>query len=249
MLRNFKVSDENLITCTESYVTIYNQDLDTLDLLYAYNGSSGIFPNDIIYGNGYYWIADDSKGFVKFKNNFSSERIGLGGPFTSECFHLSAKGENLYVAAGTPDGSNWNKTFNWHGVFQFNNIWSFYNQINIPTMFQEIDTISDIVWTTPNPNNENKFLASSFWGGLLSFNGYQIEERFTFHNSSLQTRIGKNGNNVFVAGSCYDNLENLWVANSFVTSPLSVKTPEGVWKSFLLWSTRIQPTLYRLSCR
>jgi hypothetical protein len=33
-------------------------------------------------------------------------------------------------------------------------------------MFQEIDTISDIVWTTANPNNENEFLASSFGGGF-----------------------------------------------------------------------------------
>ena len=232
LLRNFKVSEQTLITCTESYVTIYNQNLDTLDLLYAYNGTSGISPNDIIDANGYYWIADDSKGFVRFKNNFSSERIGQGGPFTSECFHLSSMGENLYVAAGTPDGTNWNKTFNWHGVFQFNNSWIFYNQINTPIMAQEIDTISDIVWTTPNPKNENKFLASSFGGGLLSFNNNQFEERFTFHNSSLQTRIGQNGNNVFVAGASYDNLDNLWVANSFVTSPLSVQTPEGVWKSF-----------------
>ena len=232
LLRNFKVSEQTLITCTESYVTIYNQNLDTLDLLYAYNGTSGISPNDIIDANGYYWIADDSKGFVRFKNNFSSERIGQGGPFTSECFHLSSMGENLYVAAGTPDGTNWNKTFNWHGVFQFNNSWIFYNQINTPIMAQEIDTISDIVWTTPNPKNENKFLASSFGGGLLSFNNNQLEERFTFHNSSLQTRIGQNGNNVFVAGASYDNLDNLWVAHSFVTSPLSVQTPEGVWKSF-----------------
>ena len=232
LLRNFKVSEQTLITCAESYVTIYNQNLDTLDLLYAYNGTSGISPNDIIDANGYYWIADDSKGFVRFKNNFSSERIGQGGPFTTECFHLSSMGENLYVAAGTPDGTNWNKTFNWHGVFQFNNSWIFYNQINTPIMAQEIDTISDIVWTTPNPKNENKFLASSFGGGLLSFNNNQLEERFTFHNSSLQTRIGQNGNNVFVAGASYDNLDNLWVANSFVTSPLSVQTPEGVWKSF-----------------
>ena len=232
LLRNFKVNDQDLITCTESYATIYNQNLDTLDFLYAYNGNTEIAPNDIIYSNGYYWIADDLKGFVRVKNNFSSEKIGQGGPFNSECFHLSSNGENLYVAAGTPDGSNWNKTFNWHGIFQFNNSWSFYNQTNIPLMFQEIDTISDIVWTTPNSNNENKFLASSFGGGLLSFNGNQIEERFTFHNSSLQTRIGQNGNNVFVAGTCYDDLENLWVANSFVTSPLSVKTSDGVWKSF-----------------
>ena len=119
MLRNLKVSDQNLITCTESYATIYDQNLDTLDLLYAYNGSSGISPNDIIYGNGYYWIADDLKGFVRFKNNFSSEKIGQGGPFNSECFHLSSNGENLYVSAGTPDGSNWNKTFNLSNTSNF----------------------------------------------------------------------------------------------------------------------------------
>ena len=142
LLRNFRVSDQKLITCTESYATIYDQNLDTLDLLYAYNGISGISPNDIIYGHGYYLIADDSKGFMRLKNNFSSERIGQGGPFTNECFHLSSNGENIYVAAGTPDGTNWNKTFNWHGIFQFNNNWSFYNQTNIPLMLQEIDTIS-----------------------------------------------------------------------------------------------------------
>jgi hypothetical protein len=29
LLRNFKVSDMDLITCTESYATVYNQNLDT----------------------------------------------------------------------------------------------------------------------------------------------------------------------------------------------------------------------------
>ena len=233
-LRNFKVDDQNLITCTNSYVTVYSSNLDTLDFFYAYNGNPGITANDVIYGNGYYWIADDSKGLRRLKNNFSlnNSLIGYMGPFTNECFHLSSVNDKLYVAAGRTYGTNWNKTFNWHGIYQFNNYWNYFNRINTTIMADEIDTISDIVWVTANPLNENEFVASSFGGGLLLFNNNQFINRFSFYNSSLQTRIGQSGNSVCVAGTCYDNMGNLWIANSFTTSPLSVKTNEGEWQSF-----------------
>lgn len=233
-LRNFKVDDQNLITCTNSYVTVYSSNLDTLDFFYAYNGNPGITANDVIYGNGYYWIADDSKGLRRLKNNFSlnNSLIGYMGPFTNECFHLSTVNDKLYVAAGRTYGTNWNKTFNWHGIYQFNNSWNYFNRINTTIMDDEIDTISDIVWVTANPLNENEFVASSFGGGLLLFNNNQFINRFSFYNSSLQTRIGQSGNSVCVAGTCYDNMGNLWIANSFTTSPLSVKTNEGEWQSF-----------------
>ena len=233
-LRNFKVDGQNLITCTNSYVTVYSSNLDTLDFFYAYNGNPGITANDVIYGNGYYWIADESKGLRRLKNNFSlnNSLIGYMGPFTNECFHLSSVNDKLYVAAGRTYGTNWNKTFNWHGIYQFNNSWNYFNRINTTIMADEIDTISDIVWVTANPLNENEFVASSFGGGLLLFNNNQFINRFSFYNSSLQTRIGQSGNIVCVAGTCYDNMGNLWIANSFTTSPLSVKTNEGEWQSF-----------------
>ena len=233
-LRNFKVDGQNLITCTNSYVTVYSSNLDTLDFFYAYNGNPGITANDVIYGNGYYWIADESKGLRRLKNNFSlnNSLIGYMGPFTNECFHLSSVNDKLYVAAGRTYGTNWNKTFNWHGIYQFNNSWNYFNRINTTIMADEIDTISDIVWVTANPLNENEFVASSFGGGLLLFNNNQFINRFSFYNSSLQTRIGQSGNSVCVAGTCYDNMGNLWIANSFTTSPLSVKTNEGEWQSF-----------------
>ena len=233
-LRNFKVDGQNLITCTNSYVTVYSSNLDTLDFFYAYNGNPGITANDVIYGNGYYWIADESKGLRRLKNNFAlnNSLIGYMGPFTNECFHLSSVNDKLYVAAGRTYGTNWNKTFNWHGIYQFNNSWNYFNRINTTIMADEIDTISDIVWVTANPLNENEFVASSFGGGLLLFNNNQFINRFSFYNSSLQTRIGQSGNSVCVAGTCYDNMGNLWIANSFTTSPLSVKTNEGEWQSF-----------------
>ena len=231
-LRNFKVINQDLIICSLNSIEIYDQNLQLLNEFFAYDATTYMSPNDIIKEDGYYWIADNKKGFNRFSENWESDPIVNGGPFSNDCFHLSSKGDQLYVASGRTDGTNWNKTYNWNGIYRFKSSWSSYNQITIPLMQQDIDTISDIVWVTPNPRDPNKFVASSWSGGLLSFNNNDLEERFTFHNSSLQTRIGGNGYSVFVAGTCFDNNGNLWVANAFTTSPLSVKTIDGSWKSF-----------------
>ena len=43
-----------------------------------------------------------------------------------------------------------------------------------------------------------------------------------------------------MAGSDFDdNGENLWIANSFVNSPLSVYTKDGEWKSFYCGSLAV----------
>lgn len=233
-LRNFKVIDDHLVTCTDDYITIYNQNLDTINCYFAYNADPGITPNDILINDGFCWVADESKGFRRIKNNFSSSKsvIGYGGPFTNECFHLFSNKNQLLVASGTTYGTNWNKTFNWHGIYQFDDSWKVFNQKSVSRMQDEIDTISDIVWVSSNPINNNEFVASSFGGGLLLFENNELVDRYSFYNSSLQTRIGQSGNSVCVAGSSYDGFGNLWVANSFTTSPLSVKTADGDWQSF-----------------
>ena len=233
-LRNFRVQDNNYITCTNNRITVYNQNLDTTSLFFAYSSLPGITPNDVQFSNGYYWIADESRGFRRIKKNYDSRKslIGYGGPFTNECFHLSSSNNQLFVAAGTTYGTNWNKTFNWRGIYKFQISWSFFNRKNVPEMLEEIDSITDLVWVTPNPKNENEFVASSFNGGLLVFNNDQLTERYSFHNSSLQTRIGQNLDYVFVAGTSYDDLGNLWMANPFTTSPLSVRTIDNQWQSF-----------------
>jgi len=231
-IRNFKVINENLIICSLNSIEIYDRNLQLLNELFAYNATTFMSPNDIIKEDGYYWIADNSKGFNRVSNNWLSDPITNEGPFSNDCFHLSSKGDQLYVASGRTDGTNWNKTYNTNGIYRFKSSWTTYNRTTNSIMQQEIDTISDIVWVTPNPRDQNKFVASSWSGGLLSFNNNDLEERFTFHNSSLQTRIGGNGYSVFVAGTCFDNNGNLWVSNSFTSAPLSVKTIDGSWKSF-----------------
>lgn len=232
-LKNVRFDNEKLMTCTPSYITVYDNNLDTNELIFAFNGYSGISPNDVLKKEGFYWVADANNGIQKLKDNFNSETIVNGGPYTNEAFHLSSNYGKLYVSAGRTYGTNWNKSFNWNGVFELeDNSWSMYNQRTIPLMAQDIDTVTDIIWVTPDPNNESKFYASSFSGGLLFFENGQLKERYSSYNSSLQTRIGQNGNFVYIAGSDFDNNGNLWVANSFSNSPLSVKTSSGEWKSF-----------------
>jgi hypothetical protein len=58
-LRNFRVQDDNYITCTNNRITVYNQNLDTTSLFFAYSSLPGITPNDVQFSNGYYWIADE----------------------------------------------------------------------------------------------------------------------------------------------------------------------------------------------
>ena len=131
------------------------------------------------------------------------------------------------------DGTNWNKTYNWHGVYEYDNeSWNMYNQITDSTMFYNRDTVSDLIWSKPHPTNKDEFFASSFGGGLLHFQNGQLKNRFSYYNSSLQTRIGDPRNLVFVAGTDFDIEGNLWVSNPFTDSPLSVLNKNGEWKSF-----------------
>ena len=204
-LRNVRYVDQKLIVATSSYVTLYESDLtglqDTSALFYALNGVTGITPNDFYITTDYYWLADEKRGFHRLTDNFNAQEIANSGPYTNEAFHLSCENDHLFVSAGRVDGTNWNKTFNWHGIYAYDqNEWMMYNQITIPAMEQDIDTVSDILSVTPHFSNENEFFASSYGGGLLHFRDGQLIDRYSYYNSSLQPRIGQNSN-VLVSSS------------------------------------------------
>ena len=228
-LRNVKYLRDNLVVATSSYVTIYQKNLallqDTIELFFALNGVTAITPNDFHITNDYYWLADENSGFNRLKDNFNAEVISNSGPFTNEAFHLSCKDDYMYVSAGRVYGTNWNKAFNWRGIFAYNQSdWAMYNQITITEMARDIDSVSDIICVTPHHINKNEFFASSYGGGLLHFKNGQLIERYSYYNSSLQSRIGLNGS-VMVSSAAFDSQGYLWVSNPYTSSPLSVMSP------------------------
>ena len=229
-------SDSWLIS-NNSYLVEYDLNMDTLNYYYAYNGTLSLSPNDALKNDGYYWIADDKRGFKRLRNNYDAINIGSLGPYDNDAFHLSCDDGSLWISAGQIDGTNWNKTYNWHGSYVLeDDKWNQYNKITIEELSRDIDTVSDMIWSTIDPNDNQHVFVSSFSGGLIEYQDGSIVQRHSYYNSSLQTRINQNGNNVYVAGGDFDQQGNLWIANSFVGEPLSVLTPTGEWASFFCGS-------------
>ena len=230
-LEKLTVNDQ-VVVSTSSYATVYESNLNTLEdtvrLFYALNGVTGIVPNDFYVADDYFWLADESKGFSRVRNNFNAEIISNSGPFTNEAFHLSCNHGKLYIATGSWDLTGTRPSI---GMVFLHNMKMIgpYNQITNSNMATNIDTIR-ILWVTPSIIRMILCLFIWWWTHL----GDVIENRYTFYNSSLQTRIGQGSNNVLVTGTAFDNQQNLWVANPYTNSPLSVRTPEGDWKSFIV---------------
>lgn len=233
VLRNVRYLDNKLITCNDFNISIYDFDLNIIETIYAYDGVMGLEPNDVYYSNNFYWVADNKKGFRKVYNSWQSETVIDDGPYTNDVFHLSFGNDKLYISAGRVYGSAWNESYNWKGIYEKSeSSWKIYNRKTVPIMEDQIDTITDIIWVTPDKVSEEKFYASSFSGGLLLFENGDFTERYSYYNSSLQPRNGTNSNRVYVSSTDFDKEGNLWIANPFTLSPLSVKTTDGEWKSF-----------------
>ncbi len=237
LIKKVRSYGDSWLVSNTSYLVEYDLNMDTLNYYYAYNGTLSISPNDAIKRDGYYWIADDKRGFKRLRNNYNTTTIGSLGPYDNDAFHLSCDGGSLWVSAGQIDGTNWNKTYNWHGSYVLKDEnWQFYNKATIAELSMDRDTVSDMIWSTIDPNDNNHVFVSSFSGGLIEYEEGALLKRHSYYNSSLQTRLNQNGNNVYVAGGDFDEQDNLWLANSFVSEPLSVLTPSGEWQSFFCGS-------------
>jgi hypothetical protein len=224
--------DNNIIVSLNSNVLVLDTAFNTIDNIYTYNGSSSVSPNHCIWAEDTYLIADRKKGISSAIDNWKTENYTITGPYTNEAFHLECTNDKLWVSTGRTEGTTiWNNTYNWRGVYSFDSYnWTDYNRLTIAEL--NTDSISDYVWATINPQNDNHVFLSSFRGGLIELLDGNFVNRHTFYNSTLQKRIGHNGDNVNIAATSFDNNGNLWVSNSFVNEPLSVMTSDGTWLSF-----------------
>ena len=230
---SLELKENNLLVTKNNNVVVYDGTFNQLEFLYTHSGNANLAPNFAVYKNGFFWLGDRKLGLLKVESNWNSQRFPISGPFTNEGVHLTCSENDLWVSAGRIDGSNWNNTYNWRGAFHFNQQdWSVINRTTQPELEDSLVVVTDFVWATIDPSDDQHVFLSSFRGGLIEIQNDQMVERYSFYNSSLQTRLNVNGNNVHVAATCFDNSGNLWVSNSFVSNPLSVLTPDGEWMSF-----------------
>ncbi len=185
---------------------------------------------------GVMWIADRNIGLVKRNVDNTFEFIYPDGPANNSSFDLDFKFEQLWVGTGEPQRpGTWNNNYRLDGFYSYiDGSWNNYTATTDPMLLDGL--FFDIPKIYIDPDDENQVYIGSFYSGLLSVENQEIDTLYNETNSSLGSWIGGPRNDglewVGVAGIVKDQSKNLWVTNARTDRPLSVRTPEGAWKSF-----------------
>jgi hypothetical protein len=218
-IRSIKRSEENIQIVTNQNILLYTTDFVFVDSISDLESVS-INPFDVsTVDNNNYWIADRGNGLVKFNN--SMEIINPNSPYTSNAFNIETSNDKVIVAAGGV-GASWNNKFLNGSFFTFENErWS--SKFNYD--------VRDYLVVKIDPRNQEHYYAGSWGYGVSEYLNNELVETYSYSNSSLQTIISGE-DYCRIAGVDFDNENNLWVTNSSVPNPISVRKTDGKWKSF-----------------
>jgi hypothetical protein len=180
------------------------------------------YPKNAILVDADIWVADLYNGLSK--NGI--EMYVPNGPIGGATGQMIVANETLFVAAGGVN-NNWNYQYNRNGIYKYkNNFWQYdgyYNQAIL-------DSVLDFVALAYNNKNASLW-AASYGGGLVSFDANNKISIFKKNNSTLQPAIG-DSTSTRVSGLCFDDDNNLWIANYGASKCLSVLTNTNKFIAF-----------------
>ncbi len=226
-IRSIRASRGKLIIAHDNQLSIFDESLQLAEVVDNYYAGT-VTPNDALYDAGQgLWVADQRHGLVRQRGPQHYEKIVMQGPPYANSFGLASANGRLWVAPGSISygGTNsWNR----NGIFLMEEgSWKSFNRIHFP----ELADVADIIRVSIDPTNPEVAYAASWYGGMMVFNPDGLVKLFNEENSTLRKRTEHN-DWLRVGGVAADRHGNLWVTNSEVARPLSVKKPDGEWMSF-----------------
>jgi hypothetical protein len=222
---NMRVTNGNLLISYNYSVFAYNSALANIEII------ADLFPGSlapkcaVMDAEGYYWIADNLLGLVRYKN-WASEKICPNGPGNTDVFEMAIAGSDLYVAPGGVN-SAWNNVWNTSGVYSFiGDNWYVLKDYNTAAF----DTLYDIICVAIDPSDYNHVFAGSYARGLIEIRNGIVTHIYNKNNSALEEP--SNYPWLGISGLVFDNDNNLWVVNAACNSLLKVLKPDGTWLSY-----------------
>jgi len=217
-VHHIRGSGNLLVTVTDVYATVYNAQHESVGII-----SSPAPVHAVVDGEAGLWVADRMNGMYRSTGWDQKELIAPNGPLSSNVASIALMDDVLYTAAG-------NVTSGWNNIFQ-------HLEMNIRQqgIWSGVTTTEyrDLIHLSIDPSDKHHVYGASWGYGLVEFRDGEIVEVFDNTNSSLQTII--EGDKYFrLGGSAFDREGNLWMTNSAVPEPISVKKADGKWKSFTL---------------
>lgn len=218
-IRSIRKGLSNVLVVADGVVLEYNTNFEQIKSIES-NGSFTMHPYDAsTTDDNTYWIADQGYGLIKVTG--SMERISPNSPYSSNAFKVAAANDKVVVVAGGITESWANKFIN-GAYFTFNK-----EQWTSTFNYEAKDYIDVEI----DPHNSNHYFIGAWGHGVSEYLNDELVETYTYSNSSLQTIISGQ-NYVRIGGLAFDEDNNLWITNSGVSNPISVRKADGNWKSF-----------------
>ena len=208
-----------LLLVTTNFITaVYNAQY------YEIRAEWTISPNQCIYDKSeVFWIADRNEGLYRSSSQGELEAIAPNGPMSRSVSSIEIDNERLYTVPGNVK-SDWDNTFTSAELNVLKG--NFWEGTRTPDYWDLIDVAID-------PSDNTHVFGASWGRGMLEYRNGELVEVYDNSNSSLQT-LDLGDTYYRLGGSVYDNENNLWISNSGVPEPVSVRKADGSWKSFAL---------------
>jgi ligand-binding sensor domain-containing protein len=209
-------SHDRLLVVSNTYVGVYDTDNQKIRHLFANSPNHAVLDDDNIL-----WAADRGAGMLFSPNEWTRETIAPNGPLSADAVSIAILDDIVYTVAGSVT-SGWNNTFN-HAELNtlHGNFWTGTSTVDY----------RDLINLAIDPADKHHVFAASWGYGLLEYRNGELVEAYDETNSTLQTYI-QDKNFYRLGGIVFDGAGNLWVTNSNVPEPISVRKPDGTWISY-----------------
>ncbi len=228
-IRRMRYQDGKLTVVSSYQINLINPDGTLAQHLERY-GEDLMNPNDFLLDTkGKAWIADRDFGLIYSPDYETYTKIRPPGPWDRKTFDMVVADGDLWIAGGAYDAS-WNNIWNISGVSaKINGNWVIFNPLTVP----QIGLIRDVVRLAVDPADAQHVYGASWGYGVLEFkDGEYVGIWDDTNTDGALTSIFPGNPYIRIGGLAFDSKNNLWVTNSSVPSPVSVRKADGTWKSF-----------------
>jgi hypothetical protein len=232
-ISGLNTSNGNLLVSRAGALEVFDQNLISVESIFQYDSNAFPEPQNGLFVEGHYYIADKNEGLIKAINAFSSEQLTFEGPRYNDAFRADWQRGKLAIAGGGLDGTA--PSFSLRGAsFLENEEWTSVEESNQP-MIQGVP-VWDYISVSVNPSNPEEVAFGTYSEvPVLIYENDMVIDTFGFTNSLLEYIPGSEWSRI--SDLQYDNQGNLWVANATSEQPLKVRGEDGGWYSFDLGNT------------
>ncbi len=214
-----KVSGDYLSLINQTNAEIFTSGPALLKRIDDY-GWWGLAVRDVhVEEEGRVWIADRLHGLVRGTGD-SYNVLTPDGPWSNRVFSIRAYPERAYFAAGGYNAALGNIWQN--GEFSILRSGSWSSTLNYD--------IRDVINVIEHPGDPERIFVSTWGYGVIEYREGNFYRQYNESNSTLRSIIP--GNYIRIGGIAFDRNNNLWLTNTSVSDPVSVKKENGEWISF-----------------